>query len=104
MRRRDLGQMYLVECYWPGVTEHALTLAAERARLAALELETRGRRLAFLGSILVPADETVFWFFDGVEKDVRLVSAQAGIQVERVLASVRIDVVQGPGSEGGGQL
>jgi hypothetical protein len=95
--------MYLAECYWPGVTEHKLTLAAERARVAALELESEGRRLEFLGSVLVPADETVFWFFDGAEEDIRAVSTRAGIEVERVLESVRIDVVQGPGSEGGGQ-
>lgn len=94
--------MYLVESYWPGVTEHTITLAAERARVAALELEPRGRRLEFLGSVLVPADETVFCFFDGVEEDVRAVTERAGIQVERVLVSVRID----PGTregEGGGE-
>ena len=82
---------WLVECYWPGVTRHKLSLAAERARAAALELQSQGRRLEFVGSVLVPADETVFCFFDGVEQDVRAVSAHAGIQVERVLESVRID-------------
>ena len=43
------------------------------------------------GSILVPADETVFCLFDGVEADVRAVSEEAGMPFERVLESLRID-------------
>jgi hypothetical protein len=82
--------MYLVECYWPGVTEHKLSAAAHRARVSALELQRQGRILEFLGSILVPADETVFCFFHGVE-DIRSVSADAGLPFERLLESVRID-------------
>ncbi len=51
----------------------------------------RGRDLRFLWSILVPADETVFCFFDGDETDVRTVSEQAGVPFERVLEWLRID-------------
>ena len=48
--------------------------------------------MRFLGSILVPADETVFCLFEGVESDVRSVSAQAEVPFERVLESLRIDI------------
>jgi hypothetical protein len=62
-----------------------------RARAAAAELRRDGRELRFLGSILVPTDETVFWLFDGLEADVRTVSEQVGVPFERVLESLRID-------------
>jgi hypothetical protein len=39
----------------------------------------------------VPADETVFCLFDGLEDDVRTVSEHAGVPFERVLASLLID-------------
>ena len=59
------AKSYLVECYWPGVSEEKLALASQRARRAAYGLRRHGRELRFRGSILVPADETVFCLFDG---------------------------------------
>lgn len=91
--------LYLVECYWPGVTEQKLAEAAARARVAAGEFQRHGRELQFLCSILVPADETVFCFFNGAEEDVRAASLQAGVRFERVLESRRIDGVSGTGGE-----
>jgi hypothetical protein len=82
---------YLVECYWPGVSETKLAAVVERAQQAARELRRQGRTLRFRGSLLVPEDETVFCFFDGEEADVRAVSTQAGMPFERVLVSLRID-------------
>lgn len=66
------GQLrgYLVECYWPGVSAEKVAAAVERAEQAADELRGQGRSLRVLGSILVPADETVFCLFDGEEADV----------------------------------
>jgi len=85
------AKSYLVECYWPGVSEEKLALASQRVRRAAYGLRRHGRELRFRGSILVPADETVFCLFDGVEADVRAVSEEAGMPFERVLESLRID-------------
>jgi len=85
------AKSYLVECYWPGVSEEKLALASQRARRAAYGLRRHGRELRFRGSILVPADETVFCLFDGVEADVRAVSEEAGMPFERILESLRID-------------
>ena len=82
---------YLVECYWPGVSAEQLADVTERAQEAARDLQGQGRELRFLGSLLVPSDETVFCFFEGDEIDVRAVSTQAGVPYERVLRSVRID-------------
>lgn len=87
----DLTRSYLVECYWPGVSEEALVAAAHRARQAASELRRLGGDVDLLSSILVLVDETVFCLFDGCEADVRAVSEQAGVPFERVLESLRID-------------
>lgn len=91
MSSSDRKRSYLVECYWPGVSEASLATAARRVRLAAAELRQHGHDVAFLSSILVPADETVFCLFEGCETDVRAVSEQAGMPFERVLESLRID-------------
>jgi Nickel responsive protein SCO4226-like len=84
---------YLVECYWPAVTEQQHAAAAGRARAAAGELRPRGRGLEFLGSILIPAEETVFCLFAGCEEDVRAASQRAGLPFERVLESIPSNLV-----------
>ena len=99
MSPRDLTRSYLVECYWPGVSEEALVAAAKRTRNAASALRRRGRDVDFLGSILVPLDETVFSLFRGCEADVRAASAEAGLPFERVLDSLHVD---GSGRNAGG--
>lgn len=62
-----------------------------RTRAAAAALRRQGRDLRFLWSILVPADETVFYLFDGDEADVRTVSERAGVRFERVLEWLQIN-------------
>jgi hypothetical protein len=85
------SRSYVVECYWPGVSEEKLTAAARRADEAASALRELGADVDFVGSILVPADETVFCLFDGIEEDVREASERAGVPFERVLESLRVD-------------
>jgi hypothetical protein len=41
--------------------------------------------LRFLGSLLIPADETVFSLFQGTEADVRAIAQEADIPLERVV-------------------
>jgi hypothetical protein len=91
MSGRGARRSYLVECYWPGISEHKLAVTVGRVRAATRELRRRGRQVELVGTILVPADETVFCLFDGLEADVRTVSSQAGVRFERVLESLRID-------------
>jgi Nickel responsive protein SCO4226-like len=92
MAGSERSKSYLVECYWPGVSEEVLAAAVERAREAAAELRRHGGEVDFLTAILVPADETVFCLFDGAEADVHAVSERAGVPFERVLTSLRIGV------------
>jgi hypothetical protein len=82
---------YLGECYWPGVDEHKLGVTVARTRSTADHLRRRDHDVRFLGSILVPADETVFWMFEGDEDGVRMVSEEAGVAFERVLHSLCLD-------------
>jgi hypothetical protein len=94
----DAPGTYLVECYWPAVTRDQHAAAAGRARAAAGEVRGAGRQLQFLGSILIPAEETVFCLFAGCEDDVRAASQRAGLPFERVLESVpsELAVTGGP--------
>lgn len=82
------GKGYLVESYWPGASAERLGCAGDRAVAAAADL---GAGVVFIGSILVPADETVFSLFDGREDDVRAVTSRAGVPVERIVESLRIN-------------
>jgi hypothetical protein len=94
----DSTRSYLVECYWPGVNRERLAVSAKRLRAATSALREEGRDVTF-GSILVPADESVFCLFDGIEADARAASGQAGVPFERVLESLRIDGAQRQGEE-----
>ena len=97
MSGSDRKGSYVVECYWPGVSERQLAAAMERAEAAVADLRRSGRPVDLVGSILVPADETVFCLFDGSEDDVRAASLQAGVPFERVLESLRIARLQPKG-------
>jgi hypothetical protein len=101
MSGSDLTRSFLVECYWPGVSEEALVRTARRAREAASELRRQGGDVNLLGSILVPADETVFCLFEGCEADVRAASEQAGVPFERVLESLHVSPGARAEQEGG---
>ena len=91
MPTSDHWRSYLVECYWPGVTKEKLADVVTRADAAAGQLRRAGHDVDFQGSILVPADETVFCLFDGDEEDIRAVSERAGVPFERVVESMRVD-------------
>lgn len=94
MPQRDDPRTYLVECCWPGVTEREVAAAARQAEAGAARLRRQGRELKFLGSLLIPAEETVFCLFEGIESDIRAVSVQAGVPVERILKSLRLGVTE----------
>ena len=77
-----MPQTYLVECYWPGVTEESLTQ---------LSRSSEAGDVAWLESILVPEDEIVLCLFEGPsEEAVRESSRRSGLPSERVTRSVRI--------------
>ncbi len=76
------------KCYWPGVTERAVTLAASRGAAEAEAVSRAGSAVGYLGSILFPDDELVLCLFDAPSSAaVRRVAERAGIPCERVMNS-----------------
>jgi hypothetical protein len=60
--RRPAVTEYLAECLWPGVTEAQLTAVDRRVRTN----ETgSGGAVHYLGTVLMPRDEVVFFVFTG---------------------------------------
>jgi len=86
-----------------------------RATAEALERRLRqelgdlpGRRVCFLGSLLMPEDEVLLCLFAGPEAEVRAVSERAGLPFERILGCVgvgwragREETPDGPGPAAG---
>jgi hypothetical protein len=83
---------YLVECFWPGVTRDVIKAASERAHKSAVAQCREGFSVAFVGSMLIPADEVVFFQFTAASEDnvVRTASA-AGLPFDRVSASLWLE-------------
>jgi len=78
---------YLAECLWPGVTGAQLTDADLRARRSAASHEDG---VGYVGTILMPDDEVVFFVFNGPSaRAVRAVAARAEIPFERIVPSLR---------------
>lgn len=86
--------LYTAKCYWPGITEDELRLAAGRA-----ESETTERRQAvFRGAVYLPGDDLVLCLFESASRVcVKRTSERAGMPCERVIETVWV----GPQSEGG---
>jgi hypothetical protein len=80
--------LYTAKCFWPGVSEHELRLAAERARR-----ETRERsRAAFRMALLFPSDELVLCLFESPSPAaVKRASEEAGMPCERVIETVWVE-------------
>ena len=79
---------YLAECLWPGVTEAQLADLDRRVRTSTQDTERAS--VHYLGTVLMPNDEVVFFVFSGPSANaVRVVAANAAIPFERIVASVR---------------
>ena len=78
---------FVAECFWPDLHRDAVNELAERIRGTASELA--GVQLT--GTLLLPADEVVFFMFDGDSVDaVRDACTRAQVPFERVLESVTL--------------
>ena len=76
---------FVAECFWPDLHRDAVSELAERIRATA----AAGVRLT--GTLLLPADEVVFFLFDGDSADaVREACVRASVPFERVLESVAL--------------
>ena len=77
---------FIVERYWPGVTEADLRLTSAALRAA------DGADIRYLGSILMPGDEVVLFRFEAVSAgQVGASSEQAGLRCDRVVPAVFLD-------------
>ena len=81
--------LYTAKCFWPGVTENALRLAAARA---GREPNGEGPRATFLGALYLPGDELVLSLFDSASRaSVKGASERAGMPCERVIEAVWVE-------------
>jgi len=88
--------LYLVECFWPGVTRAEVEAANTRARAAVRG--HRGDSLRFVGALLVPGDEVVwFQFSAGSSDEVVRTSLEAKLPFDRIAESLWL------GPEGDGE-
>ncbi len=87
-----MDTIYLVECFWPGATRQLIEAAVERARESAVAQRRKGFAVEFVGSMLVPADEVVFFQFTAAaEEDVTRTARAAGLPFDRVSASLWLE-------------
>ena len=78
---------YLVEHYWPNVTEEAFRRATESVRRSAAELAG----VTVLHSTLVPSDEAAFCVFAAPSAEhVAEAYRRAGVPFERILDALEI--------------
>jgi hypothetical protein len=92
-RRTIAAMLYTAKCFWPGVTEDELHLAAARAGD-----DTEGLpRTVFRGALYLPGDELVLCLFDSASRaSVKRASELAGMPCERVIETVWV----GPKAKG----
>jgi hypothetical protein len=87
----SLSRTYLLECYKPGLERADVESATDRALAASAELREEGRKVEYVGAILVPEDEVVFHVFAAESAAaVREASARASVEYERVVESVAV--------------
>jgi hypothetical protein len=81
---------YLLECFWPGVSESQLSEIVTRAA-GRTDNGSNGDRIRYLDSILVPTDEIVLCVVSGPSAEaVRAHAERAGLRCDRVIESVQI--------------
>jgi hypothetical protein len=83
---------FMVERYIPGLTPDTVAAAVARVSCAAAELTRQGVPVAYLGSTVVPEEESCFCRFEGRDAEaVREANRRAGVPYWRVVEAVLID-------------
>jgi Protein of unknown function (DUF4242) len=93
-RGADTGtrQAYLVEHYRPGLDVPQLTSAVARVRETVVELEHTGEPIHYVGSTIVPSDESFYCVIEAAtEEGVRGAYVSAGVPFERISAAIPVD-------------
>jgi len=100
-QRRDQLETFLVERYWPDVDLAGLRAAEPRLDAAATTLTAEGRRVAYLGSILMPADQVVFSLVAAEDESVvRQLNERAGLPADRIARAIALGDAIGRAAHG----
>jgi hypothetical protein len=82
---------YLVEVYWPGLTEAGMAETAGRARREAGALTRRGGEVSVVSTLLVPEDEFAFCLFEAASATaVEEVCRRAELPFDRILRVIQV--------------
>ena len=91
---------FLVEHYWPGVTEESFRGAVRQVRAAAERLAAAGDPIVFMHSTLVLEDENALCVFTARSRSVvEEAYARAGVRFERIVSALELEAVGQPDKE-----
>jgi len=80
---------YLLEAYVPRGQIPEVAEHDGRLQAAAREMETEGRRIDYVGTLLIPEEEICFFLFEAVSaEDVAELSRRAAIGFERIVRAL----------------
>jgi hypothetical protein len=83
--------VYLVERYVPGISRPDLERALARLSATAHELQSEGMEIRYLGSTIVPDDETCFCQFEAAsEAVVAEANRRGGVDFDRIVPAVAV--------------
>ncbi len=81
---------FVVERYWPGVTDEAFAASAAAAREAARSMTTEGKSLRFVDAILVLGEQVVLTVFEAdTPATVRDATGRVGLPFDRITEVAR---------------
>jgi hypothetical protein len=97
--------LFVAERYTsPAQSQDCHAQAALRTQTASQHLAARGIAVRYLGSVLVPEDETSFTFLEAHSIDqLRQLAHQASITFQRILPAQRLDIVKQTTRPSGGR-
>ena len=90
--RAGKARTFLVERYWPGITEVTFRAAHDRLRRAAETLRREGIDVVHVRSTLAPGEEVVFSFFRAESTaDVAEANRRGGVPFDRIVPVVEAE-------------
>lgn len=86
---------YLVERYWPGVSQADLAAAVLRARRSAATMLRQGKRVRYVQATLVPDQETVLCLIEAESAElVAELNERARIPYDRIAEAVAVRMTE----------
>jgi hypothetical protein len=82
---------FVVERYWAGISAASLEAAVSRGGRSATQMRREGTYIRYVSSTLVPADETVFCFFEAADlQDVIELNERSDLPFDRIVEAVTL--------------